>query len=263
MSSSMLKQVQIIYEDECLLVVDKPSGLVVHSDQRTEEETLSDWVQASYPELESVGGEHVLDMARTEKRWGVVNRLDRGVSGCVLIAKDEETFQELARQFRDREVVKKYVAVVYGQKLSSDVEYKEDETFEINEPIGRHRKDPRKWAILEEARNTKREAKTLCKVLKTFNLENGGSITTLELQPVTGRTHQLRLHMNALCTAILGDEKYTLETEEFIQNKKVVGEAVMPSRILLHAKSLTFNHPKSNLPIEVESQIPEEMSKFI
>jgi 23S rRNA pseudouridine1911/1915/1917 synthase len=259
----MLDKVQIIYEDEWLLVVDKPSGLVVHSDQRTEEETLSGWVQSNHPELESVGGEHMLDMGRTEKRWGVVNRLDRGVSGCVLIAKDEETFQDLARQFRDREVTKKYIALVYGQKLIGDVEYKEGETFEINEPIGRHRKDPRKWAILAESRNTKREAKTLCRVLKTFNFENGAGVTTLELQPVTGRTHQLRLHVNALDTAIVGDEKYTLETEEFLKNKKVIDEAVVPSRILLHAKSLTFHHPKNNLTVEVESQIPEEMSKFI
>jgi 23S rRNA pseudouridine1911/1915/1917 synthase len=263
MSSNVLKQVQIVYEDEWLLVVDKPSSLVVHSDQRTEEETLSDWVQANYPELESVGGEHMLDMGRTERRWGVVNRLDRAVSGCVLIAKDEETFQDLARQFRDREVVKKYVAVVYGQKLSGGVEYKAGETFEINEPIGRHRKDPRKWAILEEARNTKREAKTLCKVLKNFTFENGGSATALELQPVTGRTHQLRLHVNTLGTAIVGDEKYTLETEDFVQNKKVVDEAILPSRILLHAKWLTFHHPKNKQTIEVESKLPAEMSEFV
>jgi len=259
----MLDKVKILYEDECLLVVDKPSGLVVHSDQRIEEETLSGWVQAHYPELESVGGEHMLDMGRTEKRWGVVNRLDRGVSGCVLIAKDEETFQDLARQFSDREVVKKYVAVVYGQKWSGGVECEIGETIEINEPIGRHRKDPRKWAILEEARNTRREAKTLCKILKNFIFENGGGFSTLELQPVTGRTHQLRLHVKALGTAIVGDEKYTLETKDFIQNKKLVDEAILPSRILLHAKSLTFHHPKNKQTIEVESKLPEEMSKFI
>jgi 23S rRNA pseudouridine1911/1915/1917 synthase len=240
---SIIWNVNVIYEDDFLLVIDKPSGLVVHSDQRTEEETLTQWVEKNFPELAEVGGVHMLDMGRTEKRWGIVNRLDREVSGCVLIVKDSATFDNLAEQFRNRLVEKKYIAVVAGN-LPQEV----GETFEICEPIGRHRKDPRRWAIGAEARNAKRDAKTICKVLKKEK-----DFTVLEMQPVTGRTHQLRLHVNSLGAAILGDKKYFI-SEEAVQ---------MPERILLHALSLKFEHPQTKEKFEISSTLPADFSKYL
>lgn len=241
------------------MVVDKPSGLVVHSDQRTEEETLTQWVGQNFPNLENVGGEHMLDMGRTEKRWGIVNRLDRDVSGCVVIAKDEETFQDLARQFRDREVEKKYIAVAYGKILSKDEKgLVEGEVLEITESIGRHRKDPRRWATGESARNTKRDAKTLVKVLKKAD-----EYSVLELQPITGRTHQLRLHILSLNTSIVGDVKYFPETEDFLKFKNDCDETYKASRILLHAFSVKFVHPKTKEVLVVKSELPKEFENFM
>lgn len=250
--SMIMGDVTNLFEDKAILVVDKPSGLVVHSDQRTTEATLCDWVASEYPELAEVGGVHMLDMGRTEKRWGIVNRLDREVSGCILIAKDNETFEELARQFRDREVVKKYIAVVY-RKVGS-----EGEVFEINEPIGRHRKDPRRWAIGAEARNTKRDAQTICKILKSTD-----EYSVLELQPVTGRTHQLRLHILSLGTAIVGDGKYFPNDEKFINLKNSFDVENKVSRILLHALSVEFVHPVSKQKTLTSSELPEEFRDFI
>lgn len=252
-------QILRIYEDDFLMVIDKPSGLVVHSDQRTEEETLCGWVKENFPELENIGGVHMLDMGRTEKRWGIVNRLDREVSGCVLIAKTEEVFEELARQFREREVEKRYVAVVYGKILKDNgKEFGVGDIFEIDEPIGRHRKDPRRWAIGESSRNTKRDAKTICKILKITDKHS-----VLELQPITGRTHQLRLHVLSLGTSIVGDAKYFPDTEEFVKQKNEFDREIDVKRILLHAKSLQFVHPKTKEKIFVASELPAEFSQYL
>jgi 23S rRNA pseudouridine1911/1915/1917 synthase len=247
-----MESVRKLFEDKSLLVIGKPSGLVVHSDQRTEEATLCDWVASEYPELAKVGGVHMLDMGRTEARWGIVNRLDREVSGCIMIAKDEDTFEELARQFRDREVVKKYIAVVYG-KVGT-----EGGVFEIDESIGRHRKDPRRWAIGVEARNTKRDAHTVCRVLKSTD-----EYSVLELQPITGRTHQLRLHVMSLGTAIVGDGKYFPNDERFIKVKSDFDSENKISRILLHALSVEFVHPVSKQKILASSELPVEFKDFI
>lgn len=243
---------KVSFEDESLLVIDKPSGLVVHSDQRTEEATLCDWVASEYPEMAKVGGVHMLDMGRTEPRWGIVNRLDREVSGCIVIAKDEKTFQELARQFREREVIKKYIAIVYGKVAQ------EGERFLINESIGRHRKDPRRWAIGMEARNTKRDAHTICTVLHSTH-----EYSVLELQPVTGRTHQLRLHVLSLGTAIVGDTKYFPTEESFSKIKNNFDVEHDVSRILLHALSVEFVHPTTGQNIVVNSKLPLEFKNFV
>lgn len=243
---------KILFEDRDLLVIEKQSGLVVHNDQRTKEATLCDWVASEYPQLSEVGGVHMLDMGRTEARWGIVNRLDREVSGCILVAKDSETFEELARQFREREVIKKYVAVVYG-KVGE-----EGKVLEINEPIGRHRKDPRRWAIGAESRNTKRDAHTVCKVLKSTE-----EYSVLELQPITGRTHQLRLHVLSLATAIIGDRKYFPNDEKFIDLKNSFDAENKISRILLHALSVGFVHPATNQKIIVQSELPPEFKNFV
>jgi 23S rRNA pseudouridine1911/1915/1917 synthase len=237
---------KIIFEDKNILVVDKPQGLVVHSDGRTEEETLVDFLELQYPELENVGNPHTLDSGRYSTRWGIVNRLDRDTSGLILIAKDEETFFDLQKQWQEHKVKKIYTAKVWGE-----VEGK----FEVDEPLSRHKKDPRLWVCGTGVgeRNTKREAKT---ILEAIRYHKGKNQTELSLVPITGRTHQLRLHCRFIGHPIVGDTKYGIQglANEYSkkQIEKLLGtlkdedfEVDTNSKLELRAKALEFTHPVS------------------
>jgi 23S rRNA pseudouridine1911/1915/1917 synthase len=204
----------ILYEDNDMLVLDKPSGLVVHSDGRTEERTLSEWVAAHYPVLHEVGGLHTLDSGRYAPRMGIVHRLDRATSGIVLVAKHDDAFYFLQRQFLDRSIVKSYRAFVHGVPEAKE--------GVIDRAIGRSRSDFRKWATEEDARGTLRPA-----ISHHETLEDNGHYAFLALSPKTGRTHQLRVHLSAIGHPILCDGRY--------------GGAcgLRLSRLALHADALT------------------------
>ncbi len=224
--------VGILYEDEHLLAVDKPAGLVVHADGRTKEPTLTDWVLEKYPTLKDVGGLHTLDSGRYAPRAGILHRLDRETSGVILIAKDDETFYSLQRQFLDRSIEKTYHAFVAGE-----LEKKEGI---IELPIGRSRGDFRQWATGSEARGTLRDAKTAYRVLS----EGGGS-SLLELKPKTGRTHQLRVHLKALGHPIICDKRYGSAC------------ALGFTRLALHAARLSVEWPKGRR-LTVEAPLPRD-----
>ena len=135
----------IIFEDDNILVIDKPAGLMVHSDGRTKEETLSDWVLKKYPELKDVG-EPWEDIPRP----GIVHRLDKDTSGVMVLAKTQETFEELKGQFQERKIKKTYRAFAYDP-------FKE-ENGEIDRPIGKSKSDFRKWSAQPGSRGVQREA---------------------------------------------------------------------------------------------------------
>jgi 23S rRNA pseudouridine1911/1915/1917 synthase len=206
----------ILYEDDDLIVLDKPSGLVVHADGRTVEPTLSEWVAEHYPALSDVGGLHTLDSARYAKRMGIVHRLDRATSGVVLVAKHDESFYFLQRQFLDRSIAKVYHAFVEGVP--------EPREGVIDLPIGRSRNDFRQWTTGVDARGTLRAATSEYRVVAI----NDG-FAFMELHPKTGRTHQLRVHLRAIGHTILGDERYG--------GAFALGFA----RLALHASSLTLS----------------------
>jgi 23S rRNA pseudouridine1911/1915/1917 synthase len=256
-----MAQVEKVFEDEYILVVDKPTGLIVHSDGRTKEETLDDWVKENYPELNIVGNPHTLDSGRYTPRWGIVNRLDRDTSGIILIAKDDNTFFDLQRQFWGRLVEKKYLAKVWGGNT-------QDETGKISEPISRHKKDPRIWVCGTGVgeRVTNKEAITLYRYIKSE-----GTQSLIEFTPITGRTHQLRLHARFLGHPIVGDKKYGVNgianehgTEQIKKVLDVITskdlEADKNSRLMLHAKSLEFIHPHTREKLKVESVEPVDFS---
>ena len=209
----------IIFEDEHLLVVNKPAGLVVHRDGRTEEGTLTDWVIAHYPNIKDIGGLHTLDSGRYVERYGIVHRLDRDTSGVIAIAKDDVTFFELQRQFIDRSTEKIYHSLVWGIFDTKD--------GVIDEAIGRNRHDFRQWAIAPDARGTLRPATTHYHVVGEYD-----GCTFVELKPKTGRTHQLRVHLASMGHPILSDERYGKET----------GGAFGFDRLALHARALTLQY---------------------
>lgn len=222
----------ICYEDEDVLVINKPAGLVVHSDGRTEEETLSNIIAKQYPTLQEVGGLHTLDSERYVPRVGILHRLDRETSGLIAIAKHDEAFYFFQRQFLDRSIKKEYRAFVSGVP--------EPHRGVIDLPIGRSRSDFRKWATGEDARGTLRPATSHYEVLESYD-----DIAFLALRPTTGRTHQLRVHLSAVGHPILHDPKYGGP------------EGLGFERLALHAFQLTLRLMDGSV-LSAEAPLPDD-----
>jgi len=217
-NSSAARGPDIVYEDGDFLVLNKPAGLVVHSDGRTKESTLAEWVLLRYPTLKDVGGLHTLDNERYTERGGILHRLDRETSGIVLVAKHDEAFYFLQRQFLDRSIKKTYKAFVHGIPLP--------EQGSIELPIGRSRSDFRKWATPPDARGTLRPATTEYRVMSSAQ-----NICLVECKPKTGRTHQIRVHMAAIGHPLVSDKRYG------------GAPALGFDRLALHAESLEIELP--------------------
>ena len=189
-AGSANKAPTVLFEDETLLVLDKPSGLVVHSDGRTEEHSLVDWLRERNPELEDIGGQHTLDSGRYVPRFGLLHRLDRDTSGVILVTKNTDAFHAFQRQFLDRSIEKTYIAFVKGSlPLKEGV---------IDVPMGRSRADFRQWTVPPHARGTLRKATTEYRLLAS-----DGVFTEVELSPKTGRTHQIRVNLKSIGCPII------------------------------------------------------------
>jgi 23S rRNA pseudouridine1911/1915/1917 synthase len=234
-----MNNIKILYEDQNLLAVNKPSGLVVHPDGRTKEASLTDWIEEKYPQCEKVGEPLKIGVGETIKRWGIVHRIDRETSGVVLIAKNQETYNFLKQQFLDREIEKAYHAVVYG-----DVRY--DEGI-INLSIGRNKSDFRKRATGKAVRGEEKEAITHYKTLARKE-----KISLIEANPQTGRTHQLRVHFADIGHAILEDRLYSVPRKA----------PVNIGRLALHAYSIEFELPEKKL-IKIVASYPADFQKAV
>jgi 23S rRNA pseudouridine1911/1915/1917 synthase len=232
-------EVSILYEDKDLLAINKPSGLVIHTDGRTKEAALTDWIKEKYPACENVGEPLEIGTGEIIKRWGIVHRIDRETSGVVIIAKNQKTYDFLKKQFLDREIEKAYHAVVYG-----DVRY--DEGI-INLAIGRNQSDFRKRATGKAVRGEAREAITHYKTLARKN-----KISLIEANPRTGRTHQLRVHFADLGHGIIGDKMYGVAKKSPLNI----------SRLALHAYSIEFELPDGKL-IKVVAPYPADFEQAV
>lgn len=217
--------IKVVYEDEDLMVVDKAAGMVVHPGAGNKTGTLVHSLLGRGMELSDVGG---------GLRPGIVHRLDKDTSGLLLIAKNNHAHRMLQDQFAQRETSKTYIALVSGQ-----VEFQEGH---IEAPIGRHAKIRQKMAISKA--DDARDAETHYRVLKRFRYS-----TLVEVRIVTGRTHQIRVHMAHLGNPVVGDTLY--------------GKAVPGQRQALHAAKIEFVHPKSGKIMSFESEIPEDMRLVI
>jgi len=235
----MEKEVQIIYEDENVLAVNKPAGLVVHSDGKTEEPTLVDWILKNYPEIKGIGESMELSDGTDIERPGIVHRLDRDTSGVMLIAKNQETFLFLKRQFQEREIKKVYRAIVYGA-------FKESRGT-IDKPIGKSKKDFRRWSTGRDLRGTIRDAVTEYRVLC-----GAEEFSHIEVYPKTGRTHQIRVHMKAIQRPIVCDRLYSPKKE------CVLGL----NRMALHALSIKFSL-RGGMSIKIEAPLPSDFSNAL
>ncbi|HNW71437.1 MAG TPA: RluA family pseudouridine synthase [Candidatus Paceibacterota bacterium] len=234
-------KIKILYEDKDILAIDKPSGISVHADGRSNDKTIVDWFLKKYPKVKNVGEPIFVD-GKEIKKPGIVHRLDRETSGVLVLAKNQKSFLFLKKQFQNREIKKIYNAIVSGS-------VKNDHGI-INKPIGRSPSDFRRRLAGRGARGELRDAITEYKVLKRFSTSK--PFTYLEVKPKTGRTHQIRVHMKYLNHPIVCDSLYDLKG--FCPKNL--------SRMALHAKSIEFKNLKGET-LKVESPIPKEFEKIL
>ena len=218
----------VVYEDEDMLVVNKPQGMVVHPAVGNYTGTLVNALLAHCGDsLSGING---------EKRPGILHRIDKDTSGLLLVAKNDMAHQYLAGQIKAHSLTRAYKALVHGG-------FKND-TGEVNLPIGRHPVDRKKMAVTY--RNS-REAVTRYRVLEAF-----GAYSFIECVLKTGRTHQIRVHMSHLGHPIVGDPVYGVRKENFQTNGQ-----------LLHAYKVGFIHPRSGGYMEFESPLPDYYEKIL
>jgi len=263
-------KIKVLYEDSNILAIDKPSGILVHPDQRSKEKTILDLFSKKYPKLE------------------IVHRLDKETSGVMLLAKNKKAHEFLKKQFMDRTVKKTYLAIVSG--------FVKNDRGVINKPIGRSPTDFRRYSATRGARGEMREAITQYKVLKRFTALSAGlesvspraissrftlpglpgrsyatkklrgalpaKFTYLEIRPKTGRTHQIRVHMKSIDHPVACDPLYN--------PKSACPKGI--KRLALHAKSIEFSAlggsafgGKNSVvkTIKVESPLPLEFRKMV
>jgi len=214
----------IVYENENLLVVNKPAGMVVHPAAGHASGTLVNAALAHDPDIEGIGG---------EQRPGVVHRLDKDTSGLILLAKNDKTQRFLQDQFRLRKICKTYIALVDGAPPTP--------TGRIEAAVGRDPRDRKRMAIVPPHKG--REATSEYHTLETFP-----SHTLLEIHPITGRTHQIRLHLAYIGCSIVGDTVYGRRSPSLALN-----------RHFLHAFRLVVNLPGDRLARTFEAPLPPEL----
>lgn len=218
----------VIYEDKNLLVVNKPAGMVVHPAAGHYTGTLVHAALAHAPEMEGVGG---------VQRPGVVHRLDKNTSGIILLAKNDRTHRMLQNQFRLRETEKIYLALVDGHPPTP--------TGRVEAPIGRHPKHRKKMAVVTPQKG--REA-----VSEYCTLESFKKHTFLEVKPITGRTHQIRLHLAFIQCPVVGDTVYGKQ------------KATIPlNRFFLHASRLTVLIPDETTPRSFQAPMPPNLQQVL
>ncbi len=231
----------ILFEDNELLIVNKPPGMVVHTAPGHRTGTLVNALMHHCPQLSGISG---------TVRPGIVHRLDKDTSGALVVAKTACAMRHLAAQFKSRAVQKHYLALVYGIPSSAE--------GTIDLPIGRHHNDRKKMSIHT---HTPRGAFTHYRVQETFV---GAALLRLDIR--TGRTHQIRVHCQALGHPVIGDSIYKtrgaikqLEKE----SRSMADSAVQAGRQMLHAFRLRITHPVTKVPITATAPIPDDMAGLI
>lgn len=237
----LLKDIKVIFEDDDIVVLDKPSGLVINAAETQKDNvTLQDLIAIS-DLLEEDDEEY----SEFKDRSGIVHRLDKDTSGIIIVAKNRECFENLQAQFKSRNVHKVYTTLVYGEIDG----LKEGETLEIDAPIARNPKNRQRFAVVESGK----PAVTKIKLIKNIKSKKDGEFSLLECYPLTGRTHQIRVHLTALGNSVVGDFLYSGRT----RGKR--DRHIFP-RQFLHASKIEFVHPKNGKLINLESKLPDDLN---
>jgi 23S rRNA pseudouridine1911/1915/1917 synthase len=224
---------EIVYEDDAVLVVDKPAGMVVHPGAGQTTGTLAAAALAHAPETGAVGG---------QRRPGIVHRLDKGTSGLLVIARTPAAYASLTSQLAARTVSRRYLAVVHGTLARAQ--------GVIDAPVGRHPRDRTRMAVLPTGRG--KRAVTRYRVLERFPTAGA---TYLEARLETGRTHQIRVHLAAQGHPVVGDDTYRARSGTRLD--------VPIDGLALHAAELAFDHPVTGLRVTFAVPLPQRMERLL
>ncbi len=219
--------IDVIHEDDHIILIDKPSGMVVHPGAGLKKGTLVNALLFHFPDLESVG---------PEERPGVVHRLDKETSGLMVIARSQMAYKSLRSQFRKREIEKTYIGLIWGRMPQPK--------GKITWAVGRHPKHGERVSIKTKKPRQAETRYSLLKEMEEFSL--------LEIKPITGRTHQIRVHLAAAGHPLVGDKRYGGKKKKF-----------RDIRLFLHACSLRLTHPETRKKIEFSSPLPSDLRCFL
>ncbi|MFP3881010.1 MAG: RluA family pseudouridine synthase [Actinomycetota bacterium] len=219
---------EIVYEDQSVIVVDKPAGVVVHPGSGRTSGTLAAGLLDRYPELEGVGA---------ADRWGLVHRLDKDTSGVIVVARTSVAFDQLTAELRRREIERVYVALVEGRMSAP--------TGTVDAPIGRDPSRPTRRAVVPGGKH----ARTHYEVVRYYQESD---VSLLEVRLETGRTHQIRVHLAAIDHPVAGDATYGATRRDL----------TVP-RTFLHAAKVAFTHPTTGKRLEVEAPLPADLATVL
>jgi len=235
----------VLYEDDDLLVIDKPRGMVVHPGAGVRSGTLVNALLGMGIPLSNVAG---------PERLGIVHRLDKGTSGVMVVAKTNFAHLHLARQFAEHKVDKRYLAIVVGEP---DFDHRL-----VVAPLVKHPEEPEKFTVATG--RGLRSSHAVDAVTEVWVRERFKGFALLEVKPVTGRTHQIRVHLQYLGLPVAGDETYNgktkaLKVAQRLKNQALIQALQSLNGQALHAWKLTFVHPRTEKPLTVEAPLPEDM----
>ena len=225
---------EILYDDRDLLVVNKPAGMVVHPAAGHAAGTLVNALLHHVPDLSGIGG---------QRRPGIVHRLDRGTSGLMVVAKHDASHAELSRQFREREVQKEYVALVWGVVQAGR---------RIDAPLGR---DP-----VHRQQMSTRARRARNAVTRVTKAEHLREVSLLRVAIATGRTHQIRVHLSAIGHPVVGDTLYGASRRHVPAHLRLLAKLKRP---FLHAARLAFTHPRDGRRVEFSSALPQDLQEIL
>ena len=222
-------QLDVVYEDDDVIVVNKSAGLVVHPGAGNKGGTMVNYLLARYPEIAGVGD---------PMRPGIVHRLDAGTTGLIAVARNQTAYESLVEQLTNRSVTRVYSAIVWGVPASLN--------GVIDAPIGRDQRDPTRMAVVVDGK----PSRTHYAVERTFHVPKDVSLVECRLE--TGRTHQIRVHLASIGHPVVGDAQYG-----------GVRAGMRAGRPMLHARELAFDHPRSGERHTVTSDLPNDFASLV
>ena len=216
--------IEILHEDESFLIINKPAGMVTHTAIANYSGTLQNALLFHYPELRSI------------PRAGIIHRLDKQTSGLIIIARTLSSHNNLTKQIQNRSIIKKYHALVTGVVKNINI---------INEKIGRHKINRKKMSVT----NLGKESISKIKIIRRYE-----KASSLEVELITGRTHQIRVHLSYIGHPIIGDKLYGFKKSVFTKNPDILSILELSEDNALHASSLEFQHPVYNKTFKIKSE---------
>lgn len=238
--------IDVVYEDDSVLVVNKQAGMVVHPGAGVHNGTLANAVAFHFGIAESETSQVAGDIDRLKARVGIVHRLDKLTSGLILIAKTEDAHEKLSEQFRERTVFKDYVTLVHGEIL--------EDSGIIDAPIARERHNRTKMGVRAHGRH----AVSHWRVRRRFE-----KFTLLGVEIKTGRTHQIRVHLAHINHPVVGDDVYNSGRDKTVADHEIRKAIAALGRFFLHAEKLAFDHPVTGERMKFTSQLPDDLQDFL